>query len=258
MLMLSLSLAMLFAPVEAYTQQPVLSPFQPNEVVVVVGDSLTYESLSGYGWMDNWRYLNSVYHPSLNIQILNAGYAYLSNTVLNYPGSDPISHQTGNAPWQSLVVNSHPTTVLIWIGIDNFLAGYGVTTTGTFDMTAYGQDLQNIIDAARRISGVRQVALVTPMCAGEKRYGQNPQDSQMANMVSVINQTSINNAIPVIDLWSMMRDYDSQYNTGGVLWGVGTGDGIHPYTPTSGPNPGFENRYMEYLIGLCFYRAAGE
>src|SRR5882724_2166002 len=114
----------LMIPSRAYVQQPVCPGLMPGDVIAFIGDSVTYEGLSGHGYLDVFNYLVNTYHPELHLVVCNCGYAYRSETVLNYPGSDPISHQTGRGPWNTLVAGSHPTVVMIWIGIDDFLDGH--------------------------------------------------------------------------------------------------------------------------------------
>jgi len=254
-------LALSYAPpASGYTQVQVAGPLQQNDVICFVGDSLIGRGdgsgINGApfvdGWINKFRQLQQAYHPSYNFTAVNAGYGYLCSTILNYPGY-------GSAFWNQYVVASHPTIIVIWIGIDNMLAG-----GGNFDMSAYGVDLQNIIDAARAIPSVRQIVLVTPMCFGEKRNGQNVYDSQIYNVIAVVNQTSINNHIPVVDMRSMIVDADTYYNPANLKTGVLTGDipwGIHPICSTAGNPPdqnNFDSSTGSWLIALTFYDAFGE
>lgn len=242
-----------------YTQVQVAGPLAQDDVITFVGDSLTgrgdntFQSCFSSGWMTWLRNMNASYHPTYNFTLVNAGYAYLSSTVLNYPG-------VGDGNWRQYVVASNPTILVIWIGIDDMLAG-----NGNFDMAAYGVNLQQIIDRARSdCPRLRQIVLVTPLAYGEKRVGQNPHDVGINNVIAVINQTSINNHIPVIDMRSMIIDADLYYNGADFPRGVLLGDspwGIHPITSTSAIPPdsvNFNSSTGNALIAATFFSAFGE
>lgn len=242
-------------PACAYTQVQVFGPLGVGERLCIVGDSEVGRGrFHGVGWMDRWDQLNLAYHSNYNFTIINAGYAYLSSTVLNYPGAP-----TPDYYWQTQVVQQQPTIVIISVGVDNILVNYGIKGAGTFDMAAYGVDLQNIINAARAIPSVRQVVLMTPWAAGERRYGQNPQDANMDRLCAVIEQTSINNQIPVIDVRSMIQGLDLVYNQADLLEGCELGDGIHPIlSPEFGDKESFISDTACGNIAAMMFTAAGE
>lgn len=206
-----------------YVQQKVAGPLGVDDSIVVVGASEVARGGVPGGWLQIWQQYCDTVYPQYRFRIHNAGYANLSSTVLNFPGY-------GDYWWQTVVVAKRPTVVIIWIGLNNILVNYGIDHAGYWDMAAYGRDLQQIIDRARQIPTVRQIVLVTPMCAGERWYGYNPQDVSINNLIAVIRQTSVNNGIPVIDLRSMMIDAEYAFNPGNLKFGVLTGDGIHTIT----------------------------
>jgi hypothetical protein len=242
----------------SYNQPVVCGPLARNDVICFVGDSLvgrgdgTFQQVFNDGWITKFRQMQQAYHPEYNFSVVNAGYAYLSSTVLNYPGY-------GSNFWNQYVVACHPTVLFIWVGIDDMLAG-----NGSFDMSAYGVNLQNIIDAARQIPTVRQIVLITPACYGEKRNGQNPYDSQIYNLIAVINQTSINNQIPVIDMRSAFVCADLYYNGPDLKTGILCGDipyGIHPICSTAATPPdrnNFDSSTGSWLIATDIFQALGE
>ena len=233
--------------------QPQVVTLGQNDVIAIVGDSVTGRGECPGGWINILRQYVAAYHSQYNFQFLNAGYAYLSSTVLNYPG-------TGIGSWNTNVVAKAPTVIFIWIGIDDILVNHGVTTAGPWDMAGYGQNLQAIINAARQIPTVRQIVLVTPLCAGERYYGQNPQDPYLNQVIAVIQQTSINNNIPVLNMRAMAISAEYAYNRGDFPQGVLTGDGIHPYTNPSvypGDRVSFLSPLMESLIAGEFIKGCG-
>jgi hypothetical protein len=201
--------------------------------------------------MDIWNQLNQTYHPDMNIQLFNAGrFPFYSWVTGAAPQAVPAG--SGPAVFQQLVVNPQPTIVVVWMSVDYILVNHGITTVGDLDMAAFGQDMQQLVDQIRQIPSVRQIVLVTPLCAGERRYGQNPQDGRMDQLIAVIRQTSINNGCPVIDMTSMMRSADWKYNAANAPYGVLTGDGIHPVLPN------WANQATSQMIAGTFYKAFGE
>lgn len=239
-------------PVRYHSYQPYVQPavtqaLGKDDILVVLGDSTTGRGPDGGSWIDFWQQYCDTNYPQYNFKIYQAGYGYLSSTFLNYPGM-------GDFYWQTRVVALKPTVLIIWFGIDDCLF-YG----NGFSQEQLGINYQQVIDAARQIPSVREIVLVTPFLAGEQPDGWNPHDVGIHKVIQVLQATSANNRIPVIDMHSMGVSAEQMYNPGHYSHGILTGDGIHPFCSQSqyGDHVNFYSALCEQLWAGNMIRGFG-
>jgi lysophospholipase L1-like esterase len=181
----------------------------PNDKLAIAGDSVTYLGFQSGGWVSDWQQYLQVYHPVLNLQILNYGV-----------GGDTSANLLSRF---STVLQSNPTVVMIFIGIND--VGWGASYA-----PQQAANIQAMIDASKGCRSVRTVILVSPFCLGEQRDGQNPSDPAIDAMGESQARLAAQNNCPFIDLRTLWNSAEYIYNQGDASSGILTlgPPGVHP------------------------------
>jgi len=121
------------------------------------------------------------------------------------------------------VLSKNPTTVVIWIGVNDVWhkKSYG---TGT-DADKFERFYNAIIKKLKNNN--IKVLLCTPAVIGEKTDYSNELDGDLNKYAGIIRTIASNNNCPLIDLRKVFTDYNLKNNKENKSAGILTTDGVH-------------------------------
>jgi len=121
------------------------------------------------------------------------------------------------------VLSKNPTTVVIWIGVNDVWhkKSYG---TGT-DADKFERFYNAIIKKLKNNN--IKVLLCTPAAIGEKTDYSNELDGDLNKYAGIIRTIASNNNCPLIDLRKVFTDYNLKNNKENKSAGILTTDGVH-------------------------------
>jgi len=122
------------------------------------------------------------------------------------------------------VLEKNPTVVVIYIGINDVWHSVLPNLHGTPKDT-FGIVLKEIIQSIRATKA--KVILCTPTVIGEKKNGENPQDSMLDEYAAVSRSVAKELGIPLCDLRALFTATEEKLNTGNNEKGVLTTDRVH-------------------------------
>jgi lysophospholipase L1-like esterase len=120
------------------------------------------------------------------------------------------------------VVAQKPSTVVIWIGVND--VWHKKSGTGT-DPRTFEKFYELIIAKLQKKKA--KVILCTPAAIGEKSDGTNEQDADLNKYADIIRNLAQKNNCGLVDLRKLFVDYDVTNNKEDKESGILTSDGVH-------------------------------
>lgn len=184
----------------------------PNDRVIFAGDSITYFGGMTNGFVQQFGALVQAKYPGQNITIGAAG----------YPGKG-VQYLAAALP--AIIAQYQPTVLVIEIGVNDAPAqALGYETIAQF------QTWYTSIITQAQAARIRELVLLTPMCEGEKRDGENMYDTQVDQISWKIRGLGYWYSQPVIDLRTAWLQKELLYNPNDLAGGVldDSTYGLHP------------------------------
>jgi lysophospholipase L1-like esterase len=183
---------------------------QQKEKIVFFGDSITEQGVGPKGYVTLMK--DKLKQKGLSDKYEVAGAGIGGNKVYDlYLRMDDD------------VLSKNPTTVVIWIGVNDVWhkRSYG---TGT-DADKFERFYNAIIKKLK--SNNIKVLLCTPAVIGEKTDYSNELDGDLNKYAGIIRNIASNNNCPLIDLRKAFTNYNLKNNKENKNAGILTTDGVH-------------------------------
>ena len=182
---------------------------QQKQKVVFFGDSITQAGVSPMGYITVLGSLITQKGLNNQYELVGAGISGNKVTDLYLRLEDD-------------VLAKNPTTVVIWIGVNDVWHKKGGTGT---DANKFEQFYTAIIKKlqARNI----KVVLCTPAAIGEKTDFSNEQDGDLNKYAAIVRTIAANNNCALVDLRKIFLAYNVTNNTKNEDRGILTRDGVH-------------------------------
>ncbi|MDI3319547.1 SGNH/GDSL hydrolase family protein [Pinibacter soli] len=187
-----------------------MSVIQKKKKVIFFGDSITQQGAKKGGYIDLIQ--NTINQNNLQDQYELIGAGVSGNKVYDlYLRLDDD------------VLAKKPDVVFIYIGVNDVWhkASYG---TGT-DQDKFEKFYQALIRKIQAIGA--RVIVCTPAVIGEKKNGENNQDSDLDKYSASIRKVANEFKVPVIDLRREFTQFDKDNNPQDTSKGILTVDGVH-------------------------------
>ncbi|MBV4358418.1 SGNH/GDSL hydrolase family protein [Pinibacter aurantiacus] len=187
-----------------------MSVIQKKKKVIFFGDSITQQGANKGGYIDLIQ--NTINQGNLQDQYELIGAGIGGNKVYDlYLRLDDD------------VLAKKPDVVFIYIGVNDVWhkTSYG---TGT-DQDKFEKFYQALIRKIQAIGA--RVIVCTPAVIGEKKNGENNQDSDLDKYSASIRKVANEFKVPVIDLRKAFTQYDKDNNPQDTSKGILTVDGVH-------------------------------
>ncbi|MDH7461433.1 SGNH/GDSL hydrolase family protein [Chitinophagaceae bacterium 26-R-25] len=187
-----------------------MSVIQKKKKVIFFGDSITQQGANKGGYIDLIQ--NTINQGNLQDQYELIGAGIGGNKVYDlYLRLDDD------------VLAKKPDVVFIYIGVNDVWhkASYG---TGT-DQDKFEKFYQALIRKIQAIGA--RVIVCTPAVIGEKKNGENNQDSDLDKYSASIRKVANEFKVPVIDLRKVFTQYNKDNNPQDSSKGILTVDGVH-------------------------------
>jgi lysophospholipase L1-like esterase len=187
-----------------------MSVHQNKKKVIFFGDSITQAAVNKGGYIDLIQ--NTINQSNLQDQYELIGAGIGGNKVYDlYLRLDDD------------VLAKKPDVVFIYIGVND--VWHKVSSgTGT-DQDKFEKFYQALIKKIKAIGA--QVIVCTPAVIGEKKNGENNQDSDLDKYSASIRKIANEFKLPVIDLRKIFTQYDKDNNPQDTSKGILTVDGVH-------------------------------
>ncbi len=182
-----------------------------SERIVFLGDSITEQGAGPNGYVTLVRDSLKVRYGAGAPEIINAGISGNKVTDLQ-------------SRLERDVISRNPTTVIIYIGI-NDVWHYALPGHAGTPANLYESGLRSIV--SRLLETGAKVILCTPSVIGEKKDGTNPQDKLLNEYAEVSRAVAKATGISLCDLQKEFADYLMSHNDGNRSLGVLTVDGVH-------------------------------
>jgi lysophospholipase L1-like esterase len=187
-----------------------MSVIQTKKKVIFFGDSITQQGAKKGGYIDLIQNTINQTNQQDQYELIGAGVS--GNKVYDlYLRLDDD------------VLAKKPDVVFIYIGVNDVWhkASYG---TGT-DQDKFEKFYQALIRKIQAIGA--RVIVCTPAVIGEKKNGENNQDSDLDKYSASIRKVANEFKVPVIDLRKTFTQYDKDNNPQDTSKGILTVDGVH-------------------------------
>jgi isoamyl acetate esterase len=122
------------------------------------------------------------------------------------------------------VLEQHPTTVFIYIGINDVWHYFLRVGKGT-PIDEFDRGLRKLTSMIRQ-SGSK-VILCTPSVIGEQHHPGNPHDDMLDEYADVTRRIAKEMNVPLCDLRKDFIEYENEHNTENIVKGLLTRDGVH-------------------------------
>lgn len=187
-----------------------MSVQQKKKKVIFFGDSITQAAVNKGGYIDLIQ--NTINQSNLQDQYELIGAGISGNKVYDlYLRLD------------NDVLAKKPDVVFIYIGVND--VWHKVSSgTGT-DQDKFEKFYQALIKKIKAMGA--QVIVCTPAVIGEKKNGENNQDSDLDKYSASIRKIANEFKLPVIDLRKLFTQYDKENNPQDTSKGILTVDGVH-------------------------------
>lgn len=182
---------------------------QQKQKVVFFGDSITQAGVSPTGYITVMDNLIAQKGLKDQYELVGAGISGNKVTDLYLRMEDD-------------VLAKNPTTVVIWIGVND--VWHKKTGTGT-DASKFGEFYNAIIKKlqAKNI----KVVMCTPAVIGERTDFSNELDGDLNKYANIIRSIAAKNNCPLVDLRKVFLAYNLANNTENKDKGILTVDGVH-------------------------------
>jgi len=121
------------------------------------------------------------------------------------------------------VLNQHPDIVVIYIGVNDV---WHKLSSGTGTDADKFEKFYRAIIKKLEAAGIK-VALCTPLSIGEKKDGENKQDTDLNLYSNIIRKLSTEFQLPLCDLRNLSVNYMATNNPNDADKGILTRDGVH-------------------------------
>ncbi|PUZ30603.1 G-D-S-L family lipolytic protein [Chitinophaga costaii] len=188
-----------------------LAAFKTAKVkkIVFFGDSITQMGVQPGGYVDLIK-SNLLKQGNKNYEVVGAGIGGNKVYDLYLRMDDDVLAQ-------------HPDITVIWVGVNDVWhkSSFGTGTDPDKFVKFYTAIIKKLQEHHSK------VIVVTPATIGEKKNGENKQDSDLDKYSESIRQLAAAQQIPVVDLRKIFTEYEATHNTSDVEKGVLTVDGVH-------------------------------
>jgi isoamyl acetate esterase len=182
---------------------------QQKQKVVFFGDSITQAGVSPTGYITVLG--NLITQKGLNNQYELVGAGISGNKVTDL-----------YLRLEDDVLSKNPTTVVIWIGVNDVWHKKGGTGT---DAPKFEQFYNAIIKKLQ--SRNIKVIMCTPAAIGEKTDFSNELDGDLNKYANIVRSIATKNNCQLVDLRKAFLTYNLANNPDNKDRGILTGDGVH-------------------------------
>lgn len=123
---------------------------------------------------------------------------------------------------ESDVLKKNPTTVVIWIGVNDVWHKKGGTGTDAYTFEKFYELIIQKLQETQI-----KVVICTPAVIGEKTDSSNGQDKDLDQYAGIIRKLATQYNCELVDLRKSFTEYDSLNNSENKSTGILTADGVH-------------------------------
>lgn len=184
-------------------------PAAKPQRIVFLGDSITQGGAGPKGYVTLVRQAIEKDHPHAKIEVIGAGIS--GNRVPDL-----------EKRLEKDVLAKHPTTVVIYIGINDVWHSLNGRGTSPED---FEQGLKRIIGAIQKQDG--KVLLCTASVIGEKHDGSNQLDKKLDEYCDISRKVAADTKSPLVDLRKAFLSHLKEHNAMNAEKNILTTDGVH-------------------------------